>query len=77
MFEEQNNGISPKSPKKIKFNVYWVYGILAITIIAINVMNVSAPQKEVTWTEFRTLVEKEAVSEITVVANKNIANAKI
>ncbi|MBO4804864.1 MAG: ATP-dependent zinc metalloprotease FtsH [Paludibacteraceae bacterium] len=77
MFEEQNNGISPKSPKKFKFNVYWVYGILALTIIAINVMNVSAPQKEVTWTEFRTLVEKEAVSEITVVANKNIANAKI
>lgn len=76
MFEEQKNN-SPKSPKKVKFSIYWVYGILAAFIIGINVLNVGAPQKEITWTEFRSLVEKDVVAEVTVLTNKNTANVKI
>lgn len=78
MFEEQKNNVSPNSPKKkMKFNVYWIYGLLALFLVAINVLNAGAPQKEVTWTEFHSLVEKDAVAEITVVTNKNVANVKI
>lgn len=76
MFEEQGNN-TPKSPKKTKFNIYWVYGLVAIFIIAINILNVGTPEKEVTWTEFQKLVEQDAIEEISVMTNKNTANLKI
>lgn len=78
MFEEQNNNPSPRSPKKkMKISVHWIYLLLAAFLIGINFFNVGTPSKEVNWTEFQSLVQKDAVENITVVSTKNIAEVKI
>ncbi len=72
----ENENKTPK-PKKLKINIYWIYGAIAIFLIALNFMNTSLPTKEAGWSEAKNLIEKNAVEDITVITNKNIALFKI
>ncbi|MFA6779313.1 MAG: ATP-dependent zinc metalloprotease FtsH [Paludibacteraceae bacterium] len=76
MSEEQKNSKMPKLPK-FKFNLYWVYALIGIFLIVINILNTNPSSKEIPWTEIKTLVEKNAIEEISVVTNKNTAQIKI
>jgi len=77
MQENQNNNKMPKLPKKMKVNLYWVYGLIAVFLIGINFANINNPVKELGWNEIKGLIEKNVIEEITVVTNKNIALIKI
>ena len=75
--EQQNNNKMPKMPRKIKINLYWVYGLIAVFLIGLNFINTTPPSKEIGWNEIRGLIEKNAIEDVTVVTNKNTAIIKI
>jgi len=60
MAEEDNNRkkptLSENTPKskfpKVKFNFYWLYGILAVTFIGLQIMNWGGTTKEIGWGEY-------------------------
>ena len=66
----------PKKPKLPKngFNFYWIYGIIAVALIAMQVMNFSSPLKEVKSSEFfDSMLKQHHVMRIVVVPNENFA----
>jgi ATP-dependent metalloprotease FtsH len=69
------NFSSPKKNKP-KFSFYWIYAILAIIFIAIQVFNYNSPQKDITWNQLYTMLEKQDVEKI-VVVNKEKAEIYI
>jgi cell division protease FtsH len=68
----QNNQNNKKKPYP-KFNIYWVYALIAIFFISLNFMNLGGSPKETTWQEFqRTMLQNRDVKRI-VVINKQKA----
>ncbi len=60
-----------------KFNIYWVYAIIAVFFIALNFMNLGSSPKEVTYQEFkRKMLDNNDVEKI-VVVNKEKAEVYI
>ena len=60
-----------------KFNIYWVYAIIAIFFIALNFMNLGSSPKEITYQEFkRKMLDNNDVEKI-VVVNKEKAEVYI
>ena len=73
--ENKKDGL-PKKPKLPKngFNFYWIYGIIAVALIAMQVMNFSSPLKEVKSSEFfDSMLKQHHVLRIVVVPNENFA----
>jgi cell division protease FtsH len=67
-----NNNSGDKKPFP-KFNIYWVYALIAIFFIALNFMNLGGNPKEITWQEFqRNMLKNQDVEKI-VVINKQKA----
>jgi cell division protease FtsH len=69
------NFSSPKKGKP-KFSFYWIYAILAIVFIGIQIFNYSSPQKEITWNQLYEMLTKQDVEKI-VVVNKEKAEIYI
>ena len=74
MSEEQKN--SNKMPK-MKFNIYWLYGLLFVFLVFINFYNSKPSAKDIPWTDIKMLVKNNAIEDISVVTNKNMAKVKI
>ncbi|MCK9157091.1 MAG: ATP-dependent metallopeptidase FtsH/Yme1/Tma family protein, partial [Paludibacteraceae bacterium] len=74
MSEEQKN--SNKMPK-MKFNIYWLYGLLFVFLVFINFYNSEPSAKDIPWTDIKMLVKNNAIEDISVVTNKNMAKVKI
>jgi len=73
--QEQNQHNQDSNNKKPypKFNIYWVYALIAIFFISLNFMNLGGSPKETTWQEFqRTMLKNQDVERI-VVINKEKA----
>lgn len=77
---EQDNKIPndkfPKKPNmpKTPFNFYWIYGIIAVALIAFQVMNFKGGLKEVTSGMFYdTMMKQHQVTKIVVLPNDRIA----
>jgi len=70
----ENNGEKGDGKKPFqKFNIYWVYALIAIFVIALNFMNIGSSPKEITYQEFdRKMLENNDVDKI-VVVNKEKA----
>ena len=68
------------SPKikipKVKFNFYWIYGLLAVVFIGLQVMNWGGSTKTVGWGELKTMLESQDVEKILLV-NKELAEVYI
>ncbi|MCF8336170.1 MAG: cell division protein FtsH, partial [Bacteroidales bacterium] len=65
--KEQNQNKQDNNNKKSypKFNIYWVYGLIAIFFISLNFMNLGGSPKETTWQEFqRTMLQNQDVEKI-------------
>ncbi len=80
---EQNNNIqkpnsggqNPKGegPKKNKFSIYWVYGIIFVAMIAWNLMrNVNSVGLETNQQTFYGMVQQGDVESITIIRNKDL-----
>ncbi len=64
----------PKNP----FNFYWIYGIIAVALIAMQMMNFNSPLIEVQQDEFyNNMLKQHHVSKIVVIPNEQVAEIYI
>ena len=81
--EKNNSSLKDKFSKKSNmpnnpFNFYWIYGIIAVALIAMQVMNFNTPLKEVQQDEFfNDMLKQHHVSKIVVVPNEQLAEIYI
>ena len=68
-----NTGGGNKSPKGFKFNIFWMYGLITLIIVASYFFNDNSLSQKVSWSEFETWVNKGGVTKITVITNSNEA----
>ncbi|MDG1916912.1 MAG: ATP-dependent zinc metalloprotease FtsH [Flavobacteriales bacterium] len=65
-----------EEPKGIKFNLYWIYAIIAVLFFGIQILNINTTS-ETSWQEFnRTMLQTKEVEKI-VVVNRDIAQIYI
>jgi ATP-dependent metalloprotease FtsH len=62
-----NDSPSGKNPKKLRFNFYWVYGIIAVIFIALTFSNLGDSVKETGWGDLRGMLMAGDVEKIVVV----------
>ena len=61
-----------EEPKKIKFNFYWIYAIIAVLFFGIQIFNVDTA-KETSWQTFnRTMLQDKEVEKV-VIVNREVA----
>ncbi|MCB2194598.1 MAG: ATP-dependent zinc metalloprotease FtsH [Bacteroidetes bacterium] len=86
MTEKKQNNTNPKgkgnkptdpNKQKPKFNVYWIYGIIAVVFIGLQLLSFSPKPKEITMQEFEREMLKNGDVEKIVVVNKERANIYI
>lgn len=75
---ENNNkpNFNPIKGKKPKFNFYWIYGILLLGFLALQVFNYTNPVKPVDFSQLEEMLVKQDVEKI-VVVNKEKAEIYI
>ena len=79
---ENKNDIFNKTPKggkpKIfRFNLYWMYGLIFIMLVALYMTNDSSGTKELGWTEFQKLAQENVFDKMTVYNKKNLVEATV
>ncbi len=80
--EKKTPGINPferikgTSGKKPKFSFYWIYGLLAVVFIAIQVFSSTNEPKKTDWKEFKQMLTDGDVNKI-VLVNKESAEVYI
>ena len=70
---------TPKSgkPKMFRFNLYWMYGLIFIMLVALYMTNDSSVTKELGWTEFQKLAQENVFDKMTVYNKKNLVEATV
>lgn len=74
--ESKNSGKGNK-PKMFRFNLYWMYGIIALMLFVLWKTNDSSAVKEIGWTEFQTLARDNVFDKMTVYNKKNMLEASV
>ena len=70
---ENKNDPNGKAPGP-KFNSYWIYGLIALFLIALQIFNVSSVgNKEIDWLRFKSMAKDGAVKQVKVI-NKTYAH---
>ena len=70
---------APKNnkPKMFKFNLYWMYGLIFMMLIALYLTNDSSASKELGWTEFQKLAQDNVFDKMAVYNKKNLVEATV
>ena len=70
---------TPKSgkPKMFRFNLYRMYGLIFIMLVALYMTNDSSGTKELGWTEFQKLAQENVFDKMTVYNKKNLVEATV
>ena len=68
---EGNSGGKP-NPKRLKFNYYWIYGILLVVFLGMQFLNFSETPKNIAWGELSKLLTEGKIEKI-VIVNKEVA----
>src|SRR5215210_9223420 len=56
-----------------RFNIYWVWGIIAAILVSINFFSqFSQDAKKITYNEFKQMLVKDDVEKIIIINNKNL-----
>lgn len=77
--QKDNKGLKDKFPKKSNmpknpFSFYWIYGIIAVALIAMQVMSYSGSIKEVQAAVFyETMLKQKQVDKVVIIANERAA----
>ena len=79
---ENKNDIFNKTPKggkpkMFRFNLYWMYGLIFIMLVARYMTNDSSGTKELGWTEFQKLAQENVFDKMTVYNKKNLVEATV
>ena len=79
---ENKNDIFNKTPKggkpkMFRFNLYWMYGLIFIMLVALYMTNYSSGTKELGWTEFQKLAQENVFDKMTVYNKKNLVEATV
>lgn len=72
-----NNNPKNNKQKMFRFNLYWMYGIIFIMLIALYMTNDSPTSKELGWTEFQKLAEENTFDKMVVYNKKNVVEATV
>ncbi|MGL4294061.1 MAG: ATP-dependent zinc metalloprotease FtsH [Bacteroidales bacterium] len=64
-----------KKPKFFKFNLYWMYSIIAILLIGLYLLNDNSMTKEIGFTEFEKIAKSGGVEKVVVITNKDVVEA--
>lgn len=72
----ENQGNNNPQDKKRPFNFYWIYAIIAVVLISIQLLNWGGGTREITYDDFSTLARKGIVREL-VIINKEMAEVYI
>ena len=64
-------------PKMFKFNLYWMYGLIFMMLIALYLTNDSSASKELGWTEFQKLAHDNVFDKMAVYNKKNLVEATV
>ncbi len=73
MSQEQNKpqGKFPM-PKKPKFNYYWIYGIVALVIIGLQLFSLGGGKKQIGQNEFYVMLKEGDVEKVAVINNRQV-----
>lgn len=79
---ENKNDIFNKTPKggkpkMFRFNLYWMYGLIFIMLVALYMTNDSSGTKELGWTEFQKLAQENVFDKMTVYNKKNLVETTV
>ena len=79
---ENKNDIFNKTPKggkpkMFRFNLYWMYGLIFIMLVALYMTNDSSGTKELGWTESQKLAQENVFDKMTVYNKKNLVEATV
>lgn len=64
-------------PKMFRFNLYWMYGLIFMMLIALYLTNDSSASKELGWTEFQKLAQENVFDKMVVYNKKNLVEATV
>jgi AFG3 family protein len=68
---KRDDGDAPR--RGPRFNIYWVWGIIAAILVSINIFSPFSPDaKRISYKEFQEMLVKEDVDKIIIINNKNI-----
>ncbi|MEM7102290.1 MAG: ATP-dependent zinc metalloprotease FtsH [Bacteroidota bacterium] len=67
-----NENQDDNKPLGPKFNYYWIYGIIAVILLGINLWGVTNTAKELKWTKFERIVKKGDIEKLEII-NKELA----
>jgi cell division protease FtsH len=62
--------------KKPKISFYWIYGILALVFLGVNLLNTGGEPKKTDWKDFRTMLQDKDIQKI-ILVNKEVAEIYI
>lgn len=80
MEKEKNNNIPENTPKKnnpFKINLYWIYAIIAIVLVASNFIGEPTKIKNISYSKFEQYLKNGAIEKIVVITNKNMVEAEV
>ncbi|MDD6852329.1 MAG: ATP-dependent zinc metalloprotease FtsH [Bacteroidales bacterium] len=60
-----------------KMNIFWIYALILVGLLVVYKISGDEIEKEVTWSEFKSYVEKGGITDITILSNKNEAIAQL
>ena len=66
-----------KPDKSIRFNIYWMYGVIIIMLLVLLLTGESSSNKEMAWTEFQQLAQENVFDELTVYNRRNTLEATV
>ncbi|MDD6209761.1 MAG: ATP-dependent zinc metalloprotease FtsH [Bacteroidales bacterium] len=75
---EQNmpKGKGPKNmPPFLKFNVYWIYGVIFLVLLALYFTGEGSLSKKMNWTELQTLAKNNDIEKVIVYNKRNVVEA--
>ncbi len=67
--------MSNENPKKMRFNIYWMYGIVLAMILGVWLFSDTTTSQEVSWSDFESWVKKGGVENIVVYSDEDKVEA--
>lgn len=69
--------LGPNKKKRIRFNLYWMYAIIALLLFGLYYANDPSMSKEVNWSEFEKIAKEGGMTNVTVHAKKDYVEAQL